>query len=240
MKAMSRRPHRGFSLLELSISLVVIAIILSMVSSGRSVLFGAKATASYWTFVQDWKASFQEFRRRTNAFPADSLTNPTGHIKKILHKSGVVPPSSQMLCNGNGGFELSDTFLKSGVTLPEREARPKRPDIMLYTDDEGIGHTATMCMLTHEKSVPGTSVGSSASVAKPALLITDLHYSMAQQIDLLMDGSLSTRFGSVRVLRFANNSGTPNAGEDCWGDAASGCSGAFSSGRTVALIIFLE
>ncbi|MBQ0937814.1 prepilin-type N-terminal cleavage/methylation domain-containing protein [Ideonella paludis] len=236
MRTLHRHSHRGFSLLELSVVLVVITLILSMVNSGRSVLFGAKATASYWTFVQDWKASFQEYRQRTNAMPADSVTNPTTYIKQHLNKNGA----TVTLCNAPGNFELSNAFLAKGVSLPEREARAGRPDILLYTDDEGIGHTSEMCLLTHEKSVPGTSVGTFNAVAKPAMLIKGLHYSMAQQIDLLMDGSHSTRFGSVRDLRYAADTGTPSAGADCWGDAAVQCNGQYSSRRFTDVIIFLE
>lgn len=224
---------RGFSLLELSVALVVIGLIIGMVTSGRDLLFNAKTASSYWAFVQEWRRTFNDFQTNTGyaRMPADELTHPT----RLINKGRDRP-----LCNRGGAFELSNAFLAERVRLPEALAQRDRPDILLYTDDEGIGHTSEMCLVSTPKSVPGTSVGTYIELDKPAMVIYALHHSMARQIDVMIDRNASSRYGAVRSFALRNSLVDLAPGQDCWGDAASGCRGSAASGRFVDLVIFLE
>lgn len=226
-------PQRGFSLLEISVVLTILAVLITMVGSGRDLMFSARAASTTTGFVQDWRAAFIDFRRRTNQYPGDDPDHPTGLILGGLNSA---------LCNAGAGLNaaLSNSLLAAGVSLPEKVPRPQRPDILLYADAEGIGHEGQLCLISVNKSVPGTSAGTHVHVPRAALQLRQVHFSLAQSIDSLMDGSLSTRYGSVRTLAQAGNLADVAPGADCWGGVAQGCSGAAGSGVVVDLLIFLE
>lgn len=226
------RRSGGWTLLEASVVLAVIAVILAAGLSANDLLFSARSLNVATSFVEPWIGSYRSYRA-TGRLPGDHPTVPTG----LINAAVGVP-----LCNEAPGgavtHNLSNQFLAIGVKLPEVHQRPQRPDILIYTDSDGIPHSATLCLVSQQKSELGSSVGSYVLTPRAAILIRSLHWSVAQSIDRTLDQSLSSRFGRVRSMTLAGSLASPAPGSDCWFGPI--CIGGADTTGFVDLAVFVD
>ena len=102
-------PAAGFTLMEMSVVLVIIALILGAVSVGRDVYRSAEAERIGSEFVQGWMVAYDRYVQQSGIVPGDNLANPSGRIKG----------GSGELCDDTSGSSLRDAMLARGVALPE-------------------------------------------------------------------------------------------------------------------------
>src|SRR5690606_5479137 len=76
-----RRRCNGFTILEMSVVLVVIALIIGAVSVGRDVYRSAVAERISTEFVQGWIVAYDRYVAQVGTVPLDNLANPTGRVR---------------------------------------------------------------------------------------------------------------------------------------------------------------
>ena len=178
------RHQAGFTLLEMSVVLVIIALILGAVSVGRDVYRGAVAERINSEFVQGWIIAYDRYTAQVGAVPGDSPANPTGRI------NGAV---GDELC----GDELRDEMLRYGITLPEGRAEGLE-DRYVYQDGNSSPQELRICLLNVSDWSEPAAGSAYATRPRNVIRIEGLTAEMAHQIDQRVDGRIDARFGRFR------------------------------------------
>ncbi len=179
-----RARARGFSLLEMAMVLVIIGVVMGAVMVGTDVLRHAKGQKAFSVFVAGWRDAFAQFAQVTGRLPGDDPTDP---------KNAVLGAAGQWLC----GEALSDAFLAARIRIPQGRGI-RFESQYTYEDSNGSPHQLTVCFATVDWSVQVTSVGTFERIPRHVMRLTDLTTELALQMDVLVDGSVSGRFGQFR------------------------------------------
>ncbi len=180
------RPAHGFTILEMSVVLVVIALILGAVSVGRDVYRSAVAERIGSEFVQGWMIAYDRYVQQVGAVPLDNLANPSGRIRGELGRE---------LCRE----DLRDAMLERGVSLPQGRAEGLETRYV-YHDSRGNPQELEICFINlgdWAEPAPGTAyVGRARNVMR----LTGMTPELANQLDVRIDGRIDARFGRMREL----------------------------------------
>ncbi|WP_063888233.1 prepilin-type N-terminal cleavage/methylation domain-containing protein [Burkholderia ubonensis] len=190
-----RRVQRGFTLLELSIVLVVIAIIVSVTVIGADVYRNAVGVRIYSDFVQGWVSAYETYLTRSGGrLPGDNVSTPSGYVN-----AHPAIGNTGWLCDSPGASALSQAMLNAGVTLPSGRG-PGRATMFVYQDKSGLPHQLTVCLGTVTdwaiRSVSGTVL-----VTKTVMRITGLTLDLARQLNSMIDGRIDAGLGNLREER---------------------------------------
>jgi prepilin-type N-terminal cleavage/methylation domain-containing protein len=178
------RRSGGFTILEMSVVLVVIALIIGAVSVGRDVYRSAVAERISSDFVQGWIIAYDRFASQVGAVPGDNPANPTGRIN-----GGV----GNAMCDD----DLRDEMLRRGIALPQGRAEGFE-NRYVYQDANGSPQELRVCLLNvNDWSEPATG-SSYAARPRNVMRIEGLTAELAHQIDLRIDGRIDARFGRFR------------------------------------------
>lgn len=110
--------QKGFTLIEMSIVLIVIGLILGAVVKGNDILQSAKQKKFYTTFVRQWEQSVISYYDRTGRLLGDGTANggidgeengifddfpgsSAAAINNALKKVGLTPPPVMNNCSNN-------------------------------------------------------------------------------------------------------------------------------------------
>lgn len=181
---------RGFTLMEMSVVLVIIALILGAVTVGRDVYRGAVAERISSEFVQGWILAYDRYASQTGGVPSDSAL--TGMIGGST--------SANALC----GTPLIDEMLKTGVTLPQG-AMEGRQDSYIYQDRNGLPQRIQICLQAVSNWHEPTSSTGYTPRTRNVLVLHGLTPELAQQLDQRIDGRVDARAGRVREKRPSTN-----------------------------------
>lgn len=191
---------RGFTLMEMSVVLVIIAIIIGAVTVGRDVYRSAVAERISSEFVQGWILAYDRYVTQTGGVPGD--TTLTGIV------GGAT--SASALC----GKDLVDEMLKRGVTLPSGAAEG-RQDAYIYQDRNGIPQRIEVCLMAvADWAEPISSSGYQGRV-RNVMRLSNLTPELAQQLDQRLDGRIDARFGRLREVgrqKVTSTGSAPDAG----------------------------
>ncbi|GHT95541.1 prepilin-type N-terminal cleavage/methylation domain-containing protein [Betaproteobacteria bacterium] len=211
----AKRPHfsgaspvsraRGFSLVELSVVLVVIGLIIGAVSIGKDVHRNAVNQRIASEFIQGWLLAYDSYVTVTGVVPKDNVSIPTGCVN-----GDCATPTE--LCDD----KLRNAMLAAGVGLPQGRAEG-REDRYVYLDSNGLPHDIKICFRTVNWSEPNGSVGSYAVRPRNVMIISGLTPALASFLDHYFDTVVDARFGNFREKTYANaNNGTkrPWSGDD--------------------------
>ncbi len=179
-----RRRCAGFTILEMSVVLVVIALIIGAVSVGRDVYRSAVAERIGTDFVQGWIIAYDRYTSQVGAVPNDSPSNPTGRING---------GTGNALCDD----DLRDEMLRRGIALPQGRAEGFE-NRYVYQDANGSPQQLRVCLLNvNDWSEPSTG-NSYAPRPRNVMRFEGLTAELAHQIDLRIDGRIDARFGRFR------------------------------------------
>jgi prepilin-type N-terminal cleavage/methylation domain-containing protein len=202
--------QQGFTLVEMSIVLVVIGIILGAVAIGTGLQRDAEQKRIKQTFIDQWVQAYNSYYQRTGVVLGDDETNPRLMVNGLSHSpasnndplsggdmSGVAGPDA--ICERAAGQgmtraasadrELRDLMQRTGVRLPPGRATGQE-DRYLYLDSNGNPQELQVCF---QWNPPGTASGSGN-----VMVITGLTPDLARTLDQMIDGSVNARGGAFR------------------------------------------
>lgn len=181
----TRARSKGFSLVELSVVLVILAVITAAVTTGGDLIRRARTQRLYADFIFGWHNAFTQYTMRTKTVPGDDLLAPLNRIPGVL-------------CNaGSGAPALTNIMLASSVTLPAGRSVGQE-DRYVYQDRNGQPHELRVCFMTRTWSVTGTSSGVYVLADRHVMRITGATVELAAELDAMIDDRADARFGRFR------------------------------------------
>ena len=197
-----RRPNlrqRGFTLVELSLVMLVIGLLLGAVAVGRDLQRKAAHQRLSSDFVQGWQLAYEAYLNGVGRPPGDSATSPVGQINGAL-------PGRTVLC----GEILLNAFLAAGVQLPQGRAAGQA-DRYAYLDSKGNPQEVQVCFQNVDWAEPGATVNSFVSRPRNVMVLSGTTYSLVSLLDQQIDGRSDARFGRLREQIAANITTAPTA-----------------------------
>lgn len=173
----------GFTLVEMSVVLVVIGLIIGAVAVGRDLQRNASYQRISSNFVQGWLLAYDAYVAGTGTVPGDSATAPTG----------LVNGNTTALC----GNALLNAFLAAGIRLPEGRAEGQA-DRYAYLDSNGNPQEVQVCFQNVAWAEPGAAVGAYVARQRNVMVLRQLTPALATLLDSQIDGSADARFGRMR------------------------------------------
>lgn len=196
-----RYAQRGFTMVEMSIVLVIIALIVGAVSVGRDVYRSAMNQRIVSDFIQPWAMAYDSYTYATGLPPGDRLSPPTGLINQSLNNA---------LCNApGGGMALSAAMQAYGIALPPGRS-VDQPDRYVYQDSRSLPQQLSVCFISVPWAQEGVLPRSYILRNRSVMRIEGVTPELALMLDKQIDGRIDARFGKVRENTQANNT-TPDA-----------------------------
>lgn len=176
--------QKGFTLLELSIAIVIIALLIGALAVGSDLQRNANYQRLATSFVRGWQLSFLTFTEKVGVVPGDSQITPTGKVNGA---------NNSELCELN----LRNAMYAAGVNMPQGRAEGFETHYG-YLDSNGNPQDLSACLSNVEWSVPGSSANQYVVQRKNVLVLRGLTPDLARMLDSLVDGNPDARFGRFR------------------------------------------
>ncbi|HBB78315.1 prepilin-type N-terminal cleavage/methylation domain-containing protein [Stutzerimonas xanthomarina] len=213
-KHVSPRGQRGFTLVEISLVLVVIGLILGAVSIGKDIQRNAEYTKIKQKFVDQWASAYNGHYLRTGAVVGDSQIQPrlmvNGNAYAVVadlvsgqDMTSVTPPKA--ICQGGTAPGMSrDAELilhremdRHGIRMPPGRAEGFE-DRYAYLDTNGNPQELQVCFQWNNPGNPASSGN--------VMVISGLTPDLARALDQMIDGKADSREGLFRKYDIANDS----------------------------------
>lgn len=221
-KVRGRRRQRGFTLVEMSLVLIVIGLILGAVSIGKDMQRNAEYRRVQQKFVDQWVQAYNQFYDRTGVVVRDDPAHPTQVVNFLSitdatvqaelrdHATSGGPAVAQTdipeLCGvafadppNIAGNLLRAAFVEAGVELPSGRAF-NQEDKYLYLDSNGNPQQISICfhwlLPTGTLADPGPGAGNT-------MIIRGLTPDLARMLDTAIDGRAEGTRGRFRCVAAA-------------------------------------
>ncbi|MDY0105537.1 MAG: prepilin-type N-terminal cleavage/methylation domain-containing protein [Giesbergeria sp.] len=193
------RRQRGFSLVEMSVVLIVIGLVLGAVAVGRDLQRSAANQRLSTDFIQGWQLAYEAFVNGVGYPPGDNPTDPTGRINGNLVAAG------DPLC----GTDMINAFLAAGIRLPTGRTEGQQ-DRYVYLDSNGNPQEVQVCFRNVNWAEPGATVNSYVTRRRNVMEIRRVTFALAGALDQQIDGHSDARFGRLREETLANDLSAPS------------------------------
>ncbi len=194
-----QRLQAGFTLVELSIVLFIIAVILAAVTTGGDLYRGATSLKIQNDFISAWVRVWHAYMLKTGQIPpGDDRFTPT---YKILKKE------NQPLCNSAASKDLSNAILlelKDGISLPSGNSIYD-PHLYIYQDSDGTPRQLEVCWMTVPWIMQSGGVDQWIVDYEHVMRISGLTVELAERIDLAYDSRIDARHGIFRKVSLADS-----------------------------------
>lgn len=199
----TRIKHRrqgGFSLLELTIVLVVIGLIIGAATIGKDVQRNAIYQRIASDYVQGWAIAYDRYYDGTGHPPGDTPATPTGKVNA----------GSTELC----GVDLRSAMQAAGIEMPSGRAAGSE-DRYVYEDSNGNPHELQICFQNVNWSEPDATPGNYVTRSRNVMVLKNMTPALANLLDNSFDSLVDARFGKLREQSQADIT-TPNAASANW------------------------
>jgi prepilin-type N-terminal cleavage/methylation domain-containing protein len=218
--------NHGFTLVEMSIVLVIIGLILGAVSIGKDLQRDAEYDKIKQKFVDQWVQAYNTYYQRTGVVLGDNLQEPRMMVNGATYSTtsgpisggnmtGVTAPNA--VCQGAKGPGMSRGFTSGtdpnlhdlmdqlGIRMPPGRAEGSE-DRYVYLDSNGNPQEVQVCFQWNR---PATAEG-----AGNMMVIDGLTPDLARSLDQKIDGKPDAREGMFRQQGVGN--GTPGGPGAAW------------------------
>lgn len=219
--------QKGFTLLELSVSLIVIGLIIGAVTVMKDTQRGASYQRLSSDFVQAWVSAYERHYEGTGRPPGDNVVAPTGLV------SGVTGTEID-------GLNLRNAMLAAGVTLPAGRAEGSA-DRYVYLDINGNPQEVQVSFLNVAWSEAGAAEGNYVSRNRNVMVLRGLTPSLAVMLDNVFDSRANASFGKMRQIG-QHNITTNGRGAVAWSDTectGNNCQNNLDEGQSVTLNAYI-
>lgn len=182
----SPRRASGFTIVEMSVVLVIVALLIGAVAVGRDVYRSAAAERFGNDYVQAWVLAYDRYVAGTGGVPGDNFDTPTGYVNAS---------SGSFLC----GNDLLNAMLQRGIELPAGRGEGLG-DRYVFQDGRGQPHEVRVCFGNVSWAEPYGSVGSYSARPRNVMRLRGLTPELANQLDQRIDGRVDARHGRVREV----------------------------------------
>ena len=192
---MSTRRQRGFSLVELSMVLIVIALIAGAVAVGSDVQRNAAYQKLGSSFVRGWQLAYLSYKTKYGVVVGDSQTTPTGFVNQNTTGSdnGGLNGSSAEICD----VPLRTAMLGAGVEMPQGRTEGKDTQYS-YLDSNGNPQELKVCFRSIPWMTETATPGTYSNQVKNVMVVKQVTPDLARLIDSLVDVARDAQFGKVR------------------------------------------
>lgn len=194
---LSAARQKGFTLLELSIALLIIALLIGALSVGSDLQRNANYQRLATSFVRGWQLSFLTFTDKVGVVPGDNQSSPTGKING---------KNDDALCE----LDLRNAMYAAGVNMPQGRAEGFETHYG-YLDSNGNPQNLSVCLKNVAWSVPGSNAGQYVVQRKNVLILSGVTPDLARMLDALIDGNPDARFGRFREQEKAADTNSTGA-----------------------------
>ena len=222
----------GFTLVELSLVLVVIGLILGAISIGKDMQRNAEYRQIQQKFVEQWVQAYNQFYDRTGVVIEDDPAHPT----QVVNFNAIADSDTRNELRDHGGANgpnvsqgnipelcgvaatetdltkntLRQALVQAGIELPAGRAF-NQEDKYLYLDPNGNPQQITICF---QWVVPTGTLGAPGPSAGNTMIIRGLTPDLARMLDTAIDGRAEGQRGRFRCVASANNTFNGNIGDD--------------------------
>lgn len=183
--------QHGFTIVELSVVLVIIGIILGTVVIARDVQRNAVYQRITSDFVQGWAIAYEQFYAGTGVAPGDNAAAPTGR---------VAGAADTPLC----GAALIGAMQAAGITMPQGRTEGS-PDRYAYLDSNGNPQEVQVCFENVQWSEPAAVPGNFVARRRNVMVLANLTPALGNLLDHQIDAVVDARFGRLRSPALANS-----------------------------------
>ncbi len=211
----NQRSQKGFTLVEMSIVLVIIGLILGAVSIGKDLQRDAEYNKIKQKFVDQWAQAYNSYYQRAGVVVGDSESQPRFMVNGENYTStgdaisggNMVGESMPGICHGVTAPGMSPTatnlqlhalFDRLGVRMPPGRAEGLE-DRYVYLDSNGNPQEVQVCF---QWNAPDTPSGSGN-----VMVVTGLTPDLARTLDQMIDGKADAREGVFRQQGVVNDEG---------------------------------
>jgi prepilin-type N-terminal cleavage/methylation domain-containing protein len=202
------RRNRGFTLIEISIVIVIIGLLIAGVIQGKSLIQSAKVSNAI-TLAQDISVAVNAFKQQYHMLPGDMSINTT--TPEISNISAGCQPSTGLTTTNNGLID----------TIPESQCVPEvlfKAGLAKVDQDNGVpvfksyyGTAAVKASSTISYLLPSIAAGT--FTANHVVEFANLPCDVAQEMDRKMDNDdLTTGKAIATFTPDPNNASTCAAG----------------------------
>ncbi len=209
------RKQAGFTLVEMSVVLLVIGLILGAVSIGKDLQRDAEYIKIKQKFIDPWAAAYNSYFMRAGVVLGDSQVAPSFMVNgtasagtsgssgtmvgttapaPICDAAAVQPGTGEITALGT----LYDEMDKHGVRMPPGRTEGKESRYV-YLDSNGNPQEIQVCFQWN----PPTTKTNSGNV----MVISGLTPDLARALDQMIDGKADAHEGMFRQLGIATGSG---------------------------------
>lgn len=212
----SLKSAKGFTLVEMSIVLVIIGLILGAVSIGKDLQRDAEYAKVKQKFIDGWAQAYNAYYKRAGVVIGDDQTDPRYMVNGVTYNVTVAgagfdntaslsggnmasATAPGAICQGSLGPDMSRTtttdtglhsyFDRLGVRMPPGRAEGLE-DRYVYLDTNGNPQEIQVCF---QWNAPGTPEGSGN-----VMVISGLTPDLARVLDQMIDGKPDAQEGVFR------------------------------------------
>lgn len=196
MKAIKKGSQGGFTLVEMSVVLLVIGLIIGAVSIGKDMQRNAEYVKIKQKFVDQWVNAYNAHYVKAGVVVGDSQVAPQLMVNGAAYgpasggdMSSATAPDEICEFGDDSTNILRTEMLRHGIRMPPGRAEGSE-DSYVYLDSNGNPQELKVCFRWNR---PGTASGSGNM-----MVIYGLTPDLARAIDQMVDGKADAREGVFR------------------------------------------